>query len=247
MSLYLARLRPQRMKQAIKKLPYLRDHFQAVDEIVLRNAELRREVTDLRGELADLGRDLKAKSFHVTVLQRKVASEPLKLILGASGSTRAGWFSTEQVFLDIRKDSDWSRFFEPASVDAMVSEHVWEHLSEVDGCKAAELCFRYLKPGGRLRIAVPDGNHPSPDYREGVRIGRHGHKVLFGHDSLGAMFRSVGFETELLEYFDADGQFHEQNWDPDDGMIVRSKRFDRRNRDGQLRCTSIIMDARRVR
>lgn len=40
--------------------------------------------------------------------------------------------------------------------DAFVAEHVWEHLSLSDAHVAARNCQRYLRPGGRLRIAVPD-------------------------------------------------------------------------------------------
>lgn len=40
--------------------------------------------------------------------------------------------------------------------DAFVAEHVWEHLSLADAHRAAQNCHRYLRPGGRLRLAVPD-------------------------------------------------------------------------------------------
>lgn len=41
-------------------------------------------------------------------------------------------------------------------VDAFVAEHVWEHLSLQDAHRATRSCQRYLRPGGRLRLAVPD-------------------------------------------------------------------------------------------
>ena len=40
-------------------------------------------------------------------------------------------------------------------VDAFVAEHVWEHLSLPDAHRATRNCERHLRPGGRLRIAVP--------------------------------------------------------------------------------------------
>lgn len=41
-------------------------------------------------------------------------------------------------------------------VDAFVAEHVWEHLSLEDAHRATRNCQRHLRPGGRLRLAVPD-------------------------------------------------------------------------------------------
>lgn len=41
-------------------------------------------------------------------------------------------------------------------VNAFVAEHVWEHLSLPDAHRATRNCERHLRPGGRLRIAVPN-------------------------------------------------------------------------------------------
>ena len=56
-------------------------------------------------------------------------------------------------------------------------------------------------------------------------------------------FEKEGFKVNLLEYFDQEGKFHFLEWDPAEGNIIRSKRFDERNQDGNLRYTSIILDA----
>jgi glycosyltransferase involved in cell wall biosynthesis/predicted SAM-dependent methyltransferase len=42
------------------------------------------------------------------------------------------------------------------SVDAIVSSHLLEHLTRKDGLKLLTECFRILKPGGILRVAIPD-------------------------------------------------------------------------------------------
>jgi predicted SAM-dependent methyltransferase len=47
----------------------------------------------------------------------------------------------------------------------------------------------------------------------------------------------------LYEYFDGAGRFHFTEWSPEDGMIHRSKRFDKRNRAGKLGYPSIVLDA----
>ncbi|MCH7728025.1 MAG: cytochrome, partial [Planctomycetes bacterium] len=50
-------------------------------------------------------------------------------------------------------------------------------------------------------------------------------------------------EVTLLEYFNEEGEFQFQDWDPDDGLIRRSYRFDARNHEDQLNYTSLIIDA----
>ena len=131
---------------------------------------------------------------------------------------------------------------------AILAEHVWEHLTQKEGLIAAKMCFQYLQPGGRLRIAVPDGCNPDSNYRKWVQPGGTGpgaddHKILYTYDSLQQLLVEAGFHTELLEYFDSSGQFHFVEWDPSDGMIRRSRRFDARNQGGKLGYTSLIVDA----
>ena len=72
--------------------------------------------------------------------------------------------------------------------------------------------------------------------------GADDHKVLFTHLSLEAMLHSVGFRVELLEWFDDRGTFHYVDWREQDGLIQRSRRFDPRNKNGELRYTSLIAD-----
>ncbi len=177
-----------------------------------------------------------------------LARSPRRVVIGASGTFDPGWIPTEVETLNVLRDEDWRRYFEPESIDALLAEHVWEHLSEADGLRGAELCRRYLKPGGYLRIAVPDGNHPDPEYINLVKIGGTGsgaadHKILFTYRTAETMFRRAGFDVRLLEYFDEQGRFHFNEWPPAGGLIHRSKRFDKRNRDGRLRFTSIVLDA----
>lgn len=175
-------------------------------------------------------------------------SKACKVILGAGYSPMEGWYATDIEFLNLLKEEDWRSYFDPGSIDAMLAEHVWEHLTPTDGKLAAEMCFRYLRPGGYLRLAVPDGWHPDPSYIEYVRpggagVGADDHKVLYTQQSMDAMLRSAGFEPKWLEFFDADHQFQYTEWDPADGMVHRSKRFDTRNNGGNLAYTSLIVDA----
>jgi len=181
-------------------------------------------------------------------IRQAMNRSPRRIVIGASATFDPGWIPTEIEALNILREADWARFFEPNSIDALLAEHVWEHLAADDALLGARLCHHFLKPGGYLRIAVPDGNHPDPEYREWVKPGGSGagaddHKVLYTHASARALFERAGFEVRLLEYFDETGQFHYSEWAPEGGMIHRSKRFDKRNRGGKLGYTSIVLDA----
>ena len=181
-------------------------------------------------------------------LKRLAKRRPLKIVIGASSISEPGWITTEIEYLNLLKPEDWERYFQPNSIDAILAEHVWEHLTLEQGVQAAKTCLKYLRPKGYLRVAVPDGLHPNPTYIEWVRPGGIGvaaddHKVLYTYQSFRKVFESAGFKTELLEYFDKEGEFHAREWEPTDGMIHRSKRFDGRNRGKKLAYTSIVLDA----
>ena len=187
-------------------------------------------------------------SFRKTQLKKLAKSDSIKIVVGASRVYEAGWLPTEIEILNLLKEEDWNVFFKENSIDAILAEHVWEHLNLSDGLKAAKVCYKYLKPGGYLRVAVPDGSHPDPEYIEYVRPGGTGagaddHKVLYNEGSFRKLFQEAGFQVKALEWFDENGIFHFEEWDIDDGMIWRSKRFDERNKTGQLNYTSLIIDA----
>ena len=113
----------------------------------------------------------------------------LKVIVGSASTKQKGWIGTNYPLLDLTEEYTFSVIFSPASVDNFLAEHVWEHLVLEDGGVALANCFTYLKPGGVLRIAVPDGYHPDTDYIEQVRPGGYGpgaddHKVLYHCETL---------------------------------------------------------------
>lgn len=167
-------------------------------------------------------------------LVRAVARDrrPLRVILGGGhgfGGPR-GWYPTDVEILDITRPADWKALFGSRQIDALLSEHVWEHLPLESGLEAARLCHSFLRPGGRLRIAVPDGRHPHDAYREYVRPGdpdggAAAHEVLFTVESLVDLLATVGFAARPLEYWDAEGRFHHEPWSAADGFVGRRPRF----------------------
>ncbi len=195
------------------------------------------------------------KAYHrfvgPRVLRKAVADSPhQRIVIGAGTKREPGWIPTQMEFLDLLRPADWEGFFQPDSLQAMLAEHVWEHLTPEEGAVAAGICFRFLKPGGYLRVAVPDGLHPDPTYHEWVKVGgrspmqiANDHRVLYTYRTLRHLFERAGFRVDLYEYFDEAGTFHFHNWDEKAGTIWRSKRFDRRNAHGALVFTSIVLDA----
>jgi predicted SAM-dependent methyltransferase len=180
---------------------------------------------------------------------KKAAQQPVvKIVVGASNVFEKGWIATEIDFLNMLNEKDWQYFFNENGVDAILAEHVWEHLYPAEALQAAKFCYKYLKPGGYLRVAVPDGNHPDKSYIDYVKPGGAGdgaddHKMLYTESTFRKLFEEAGFTVHMLEWFDENGEFHAEHWDKDDGMIWRSKQFDQRNADGKLNYTSLIIDA----
>ena len=115
-----------------------------------------------------------------------------------------------------------------------------------------KICYNYLKLGGYLRLAVPDGFHNKHEYIDYVKPGGHGagaddHKVLlYNYKSFNSTFKEAGFKVKLLEYFNEERNFQFSAWNTNKGKINRSIRYDKRNNDGNPNYTSIIIDAIKV-
>jgi predicted SAM-dependent methyltransferase len=171
-----------------------------------------------------------------------------KIVIGASKRWEKGWLATEKHTLDVTDRAAFACYWSPNSRQAFFAEHVWEHLDERESVRANANCFEFLRPGGRLRLAVPDGLHPDPAYIESVRPGGTGHgavthKVLYDYRSLSGALERAGFRVEILEYWDESGRFHSRDWSPEYGHVLRSRLNDPRNRNESHRYTSLIIDA----
>lgn len=173
---------------------------------------------------------------------------PLRLLVGAAQTLAkpvfAGWIGTNERLVNLLIEQQWDIWFDRSSIDTILAEHVWEHLTPEQGSLAASICFKFLKPGGRLRLAVPDGFHPDPAYRKAVEIdNKDGHKVLYNFQTMCDMLAAVGFQPALLEGFSETGTFQEQAWQLSDGWIGRSRYNDPRNGRGTVMAyTSLIVD-----
>lgn len=175
----------------------------------------------------------------------------MKIILGAGQTTQEGWLSLQEADLDLTNKDDFEKYTESNSVDAFLSEHVFEHLTLEEGHTAAQNIFNALKPGGYIRIAVPDKNFRNEEYQKTVQVGGPGpknhpaasHKIVYDYKTLSKVFEKNGFIVHLLEYFDEEGLFHYIHWNPEDGKIGRSYRYDTRNYGDVIGFPSLILDA----
>ncbi len=181
-------------------------------------------------------------------IKRSAGQSPVKLVVGASGKCQAGWIETNIQNLNFVREKDFRKFFKRDSIDSILAEHVFEHLTLEEGKKAALNCFKFIKPGGYLRVAVPDGYFPSDEYinqvkPQGCGAGCFDHKVLYTYTMLRDLLKSCGFIVILLEYWDEEHCFHSIPWDIEDGLVRRSRWNDPRNTKTEIKYTSIIIDA----
>src|SRR5260370_13263593 len=95
---------------------------------------------------------------HRAMVKEVCGHPPAKLHLGCGPNLFPGWLNTD---LYARRDvvpvNVTKRLpFADASFDIVFSEHMMEHIEYADGVHLCHEIFRVLKPGGRLRIAMPD-------------------------------------------------------------------------------------------
>lgn len=79
----------------------------------------------------------------------------LRISIGAGNQAWPGWIATQGNELNLLRRDQWETIFGERRIDALLCEHVLEHLTEAEGRAAATLCYDFLKPGGYLRCAVP--------------------------------------------------------------------------------------------
>jgi predicted SAM-dependent methyltransferase len=125
---------------------------------------------------------------------------------------------------DVRRADVRKRIpFPDSSVACIYSSHTFEHFTYEESRAVARECFRVLKPGGILRIVVPDLGIIVRDYlaatadpmashkfvsrlllttsvRDIVHAGAH-HKQMFDARSLVHMLQGVGFVTVEVSVF----------------------------------------------
>ncbi len=81
--------------------------------------------------------------------------------VGLLGEIQSGWeWPTNITRMDVTKDWPWP----DGSAEAIYSSHMLEHLTKREAEGFLRKCFRVLRPGGILRLAVPDLESAVEDY-----------------------------------------------------------------------------------
>jgi predicted SAM-dependent methyltransferase len=188
-------------------------------------------------------------NFKTNIQKLRKNNKKIFVIVGAGPTKYEGWLSTNYPWFDLLKLETFEKYFKSREVEKILAEHVFEHLTLEDGKKAIQNLKRILKPGGTIRIAVPDGYNPDKNFinwikPNGTGPGADDHKVLFNYKLIKEIL-DEDFKIKYLEYFDEDGEFIYNNWSNDkkNGYIMRSRYEDKRNTDKEIRFNSIILDA----
>lgn len=156
-------------------------------------------------------------------------TSPLRLHLGSGGEHKDGWVNVD--FVGDPVELSWNLAhgipFSDGSAEEVFHEHLFEHIPLRAGVGLMDECFRVLRPGGILRVGVPDAGELTKSYAgdgeyvEALHPDRptrllgvqelfywHDHVTMYDEETLAMVFRAGGFpdpvkkaygETELHE------------------------------------------------
>ena len=212
----------------------LDDYFQLVDEAQDRlngtnatDSRLRR-ITKHAVPVRFRGTARMLVTDALTPVQRRRArriqreTPALRLHLGSGGQPKPGWLNVDLAGDPVELVWDLAHGvpFGDSSVDAIFHEHLLEHIPLRAGAGLLDECFRVLRPGGILRIGVPDAGALLESYTgDGAYIGRlhpdrptrmlalqelfywHRHTTMFDEETLALLFRASGFPTPTRRAF----------------------------------------------
>jgi predicted SAM-dependent methyltransferase len=129
-------------------------------------------------------------------------ADPVRLNLGAGDVEVDGYTAIDRKF----GTEVYPLEYEDDSVDEIRASHVLEHFAHQEVFTVVKHWVDKLKPGGRLRIAVPDFQSLSKRYLDGEPINIQGyvmgghvdendyHGAIFDHETLAEVFATAGLE-----------------------------------------------------
>lgn len=175
-------------------------------------------------------------------------SKVKKIVVGSAGIGQKGYLATDLPEHNILRDSDWKKYAKPGSLENILAEHVFEHLTLKEIKIALTLIHKYLKRGGKVRLAMPDKNRLDRKYVAAVKPPVDGHKSYLNFADLKKIVSQQGFKVTPLEYFNTKGELIHKPWDTKDGFVRRSYPFDRQKpfKVNDYYYTSLIIDAVKV-
>lgn len=173
------------------------------------------------------------RARHIFLERRKLKSKisgtkKLKIHIGTGKKSFNGWIDLNLPYFDLREERLWNYFFSARQIDNILMEHVLEHLTVEEVKLSLSLAKKHLTNTGRIRIAVPDKNHPNPKYIEHVRPngigpGAYDHKSFWNFSEFKAMCMSVQLDCVPIEYYDEEKVlFMKSGKDDSYGVIHRT-------------------------
>jgi predicted SAM-dependent methyltransferase len=240
------------------EFPLILEHdeliIHAVDRFVKRHHA---DTDEVRSFLtADLALHLRSKQAARARLKQRVAGlldqgASLRIVIGASAqqihdeaNIFGEWIPFAVNDLDVLSREDFLFYFSsPGSIDAIVAEHMFEHLAIGDALWAFQLCREFLKaPGGYLRVAVPDWLSYLPhELASKTRADMtHRHHTQLNLHSLTSMLVHRAKFTSIVprEYSLEDGSYAYGSLTPLEGKVKRSMCFTTHTRP-----PSLVLDA----
>jgi len=150
--------------------------------------------------------------------RRLQSVSPLRLHLGSGSNSLPGWVNVDLLSPGRPLDLYWALRrplpFLDASVDAIFAEHLLEHLPFPAGVGLLRECRRVVRPGGIVRVGVPDLDRYIASYLgrddiiERVRPGRpsralalgepfflYGHRCMYDFDTMQRALIDAGFTS----------------------------------------------------
>jgi len=128
-----------------------------------------------------------------------------------------GDFSKGQAYKFIQHDVTKGILFEDNKVDMIFTSHFLEHIDRTQGKQFLKECYRVMKPGGVIRISVPNALQLTSEYIASdvdkyrcINVGIENaddnaeayyelllanHKTIYDADSLCAILRKIGFKN----------------------------------------------------
>lgn len=168
----------------------------------------------LEKKMKNIKRVKNAKRFLRTI------NQPYRLHLGCGTVRFEGWLNIDigsNKAKDLELDITWPLPFESDSCEYIYTEHMLEHLDVDQGLNFLRECYRVLKPGGVIRIAIPsldilikrsyEGNWNDADWLKwpefqyiksraemlNIAFRSWGHKWLYDREELHRRLQEAGF------------------------------------------------------
>lgn len=193
---------------------------------------------------------------HKSNINKFANSEPIYLDIGAGRNYKKGWVHVDFYKTRIRKfwkkysghnpdiETDLRKplYCKDNIIDGIYSGHTLEHLYFEDAYNLLNECFRVIKPGGWLRINVPDLKRVIDFYNDEIQIEHfkfkaeaiahltqnHGHVSVWDEELLSFAIRKSGFINVKKVKFGKEGSnpflIKEEEYRREETLVIEAQK-----------------------